>query len=96
MKPLVIDLYWLTTLHFLHAGIAGLVYFNLLHAFKIDINNPTIHNLNNAFALLLYKGHIKDRTLDTSFHTISTCPLLAKSKYQVSEINLHQWHLFSW
>ena len=39
----------------------------------------TIEELNTILALLLYKGHGKEKTLDTSYRTISTCPLLAKS-----------------
>ena len=78
MKPLVIDLNRFTTFHFLQAGIAGLVHFKLLHAFMIEINSTTIQDLTNTFALLLYKGHKKDSTLDSSYCTISTCPLIAK------------------
>ena len=55
MKPTFIDLYSITTLLFLHAGVAWLVHFNLL--------------LTNK----------QDRTLDTFYHTINTCPLIARA-----------------
>ena len=78
IKPAVSDLFSITARHYINAGPAGLVHFNLLlNTFIIDINNATIEELNSVYALLLYKGHKKDRTLDTSYRTISTCCLLA-------------------
>ena len=80
MKPSVNDFFSITPRHFIHAGTAGLVHFNLLLNSVInDVNNSSVEELNSVYALLLYKGHNKDRTLDSSYRTISTCPLLAKS-----------------
>ena len=79
MKATVIDFFSLTPLHFINAGSPGFIHFNLLlNALITDVNNSTIEELNTIFALLLYKGHNKERTLDTSYRTISTCPVLAK------------------
>ena len=79
IKPGVNDIFSVTANHFINAGSAGLVHFNLLlNALLIDVNNCTVEELNTVYALMLYKGHKKDRTLDSSYRTISTCPLLAK------------------
>ena len=79
IKPAVNDFFSITARHFSNAGLAGYVHFNLLlNAFIIDVNNCTIEELNTVFALLLYKGHGKEKTLDSSYRTISTCPLVAK------------------
>ena len=89
IKPAVSDLFSITARHYTNAGLAGLVHFNhLLNTFIIHINNATIEELNSVYVLLLYKGHKKDRTLDTSYRTISTCPLLAKG------LDLHVRDLF--
>ena len=79
LKPDVNDFFSITPKHFIHAGPAGLIHFNmLLNSLIVDVNNSSIEELNTIFALLLYKGHKKDRTLDTSYRTISTCPVVAK------------------
>ena len=84
-KPSVTDLYSITPRHFTNAGSAGLVHFNLL------LNS--LDELNSVYTLLLYKGHKKDRTLDTSYHTISTCPLLAKSlDLFIKDLNIEKWN----
>ena len=79
MKPNVNNLFSLTQKHFFNAGNAGFFHFNfLLNAFIINVNNSSIEDLNIIFAILLYKGHGKDRTLDLSYTTISSCPVEAK------------------
>ena len=43
--------------------------------------------------MLLYKGHNKDRTLDSSYRTISTCPLFAKGlDLYVRDLNIGKWN----
>ena len=94
MKPSVNDIYSITAKHFTNAGTAGHVHFNLLlNAFLIDINNCTVEELNTVFALLLYKGHKKERTLNSSYRTISTCPVLAKGlDMYVRELFIDKWN----
>ena len=94
IKPGVTDLFSISANHYIHAGSAGLVHFNLLlNAFIADVNNSTIEELNSVLALLLYKGHKKDRTLDTSYRTISTCPLVAKGlDIYVRELAIEKWN----
>ena len=43
-----------------------------------EVANTTISEVNTAYALLLFKGHNKDRTSCKSYRTISTCPVVAK------------------
>ena len=93
MKNSVHDFFSLTTKHFINAGIAGFTHFNLLmNVFITNVNNSTIQELNTVLALLLYKSHGKDKTLDSSYRTISTCPLLAKSlDLYVKELFSEKW-----
>ena len=59
----------------------------------MDVNNSKIEELNSVYALLLYKGHKKDRTCDTSYRTISTCPLLAKGlDMYVRDLSIDKWN----
>ena len=93
LKSGVNDLYSITPNHFLYAGPAGLVHFNLLlNTFIIDVNSCSIEELNRVYALLLHKGHNKDRTVDTSYRTISTCPLIAKALDMViRDLSIEYW-----
>ena len=43
-----------------------------------NLNNASIHEVNDIWAMVLYKGHQKDKESDRSYRTISTCPLIAK------------------
>ena len=46
------------------------------------------------YALLLYKGHSKERTLDSSYRTISTCPLVAKGlDILVRDLCIEKWNI---
>ena len=63
------------------------------NGFIRDVNNCSAEELNQVLALLLYKGHTKDRTLDTSYRTISTCPLLAKGMdIYVRDLSISSWN----
>ena len=94
IKPGVIDFFSITARHFIHAGTAGLVHFNLLlNAFIANVNNSSIEELNSVYALLLYKGHSKDKSLDSSYRTISTCPLLAKGlDMYIRDLEIEKWN----
>ena len=69
----------MTASHFIHAGSAGLRHFHrLLSTIIANFNNSTLRELNDIWAIVLYKGHGKDKESDRSYRTISSCPLLAK------------------
>ena len=46
----------------------------LLNEVISNMNNLTHDELNTVWACILFKGHGKDRSLDSSYRTISTCP----------------------
>ena len=84
----------ITANHYINAGDAGFDHFYfLLNILIEDLNNISITELNTVYAIILYKGHKKDKTSDRSYRTISTCPLLAKALYlYVRELNLETWN----
>ena len=46
------------------------------------------------YAVIIYKGHNKDKSSDRSYRTISTCPLLAKAlDSYVRQLNISKWNL---
>ena len=95
MKASVSDFYSITTLHYINAGRVGLEHFNLLLNCLIDdLNNSSIEELNNIYALLLHKGHGKPKNIDKSYRTISSCPLISKAlDMYVRELHCHKWNL---
>ena len=93
MKAHVNDFYSLTPAHFIHAGESGSEHFNfLLNCIIEDTNNATIEELNSCYALLLHKGHGKERTIDKAYRTISTCPLLSKAiDLYIRDLHKEKW-----
>ena len=67
IRASVNDLYSITAKHYTNAGQEGLVHFNFLLNFIIsDINNASIPEINSVYAVIIYKGHQKDKTSDRS------------------------------
>ena len=80
MKTHVIDIFSITSLHYLYAGDEGVKHFAaLINIFIRNVNNATLEEVNTALGLILFKGHRKPRNCDRSYRTISTCPFIAKS-----------------
>ena len=50
----------------------------MLNAIISEINNASLPELNSVYAIIIYKGHSKEKTSDRSYRTISVCPLIAK------------------
>ena len=71
------DLFSITASHYINAGASGLRHF-MLSALIENIGNSSLQELNDVLAMILYKGHNKDKESDRSYRTISTCPLLGK------------------
>ena len=94
LKTNVIDFFSITANHYINAGSAGFVHFNLmLNALIMDVNNSSLDELNTVLAIFLYKGHKKDKTLDSSYRTISTCPLLAKGlDLHIRDLSIERWN----
>ena len=80
LRPDVNDLHSITAHHFIHAGLEGVLHFTfLLNSIISNINLSSLNRLNEVWAMVLFKGHNKDRESDRSYRTISTCPLLSKA-----------------
>ena len=94
MKPDVNDINAITVNHFLHAGIVGCRHFCLLLNTLIkDINVTSINEINTVHAIILFKGHFKDRTLARSYRTISSCPVVAKAlDLYVRDLHIESWN----
>ena len=87
------DVQSITANHFNYAGdIGAMHFFLLLNTCIEDINNITLEEINIVHAAILFKGHLKDKTLAQSYRTISTCPLIAKGLDMfVRDLNLDKW-----
>ena len=94
MKPSVTDIYGISPLHYIHAGIEGVLFFmHLLNEVIKDVNVAAAHEFNVALGLILYKGHQKDRHNERSYRTISTCPFMAKAlDLYIRDICLNSWN----
>ena len=93
LRPGVNDLYSITASHYINAGAEGLRHFHfLLNTLISDMNNVSLPEVNSVYAIILYKGHCKDKTSDRSYRTISTCPILAKSlDTYIRQLNIQKW-----
>ena len=79
MKLTVSDVYSITPSHYLNAGPVGWKHYqHLLNRLLCQVENTTISEVNTAYAIILFKGHGKDRSSSKSYRTISTCPVVAK------------------
>ena len=94
VKPHVTDLYSITAKHYINAGESGILHFcKLLNLLIHDINSISIPELNAVYAIILFKGHNKEKNLARSYRTISTCPFLAKVlDLYVRDLNLKAWN----
>ena len=94
MKPDVCDLYGVTPNHYIYGGPAAWKHFHcLLNNLISDISNTTIKEVNSVYACILFKGHGKDRNIDKSYRTISTCPVVAKAlDIHIRKQNINKWN----
>ena len=94
IRPQVNDISSITANHYLYAGDIGVLHFFLLLGALIDdVENITIEEVNTVHAVILFKGHSKDKTCARSYRTISTCPLVAKGlDMYIRDLNLDTWN----
>ena len=79
VKPSVADLHSISALHYINGGDGAIKHFQLiLNAVLADIENYALDEINRVYAIILHKGHGKDKSLDRSYRTISSCPFVAK------------------
>ena len=93
MRPHVNDFFSVTALHYLNGGEEAIRHLCfLINAIIDNINNSSLPELNTVFANILHKGHGKAKNLDSSYRTISTCPLIAKVfDTYIGEIESTHW-----
>ena len=80
IRPAVSDIYSITAAHYLNGGPVAIRHFQfLLNTILDTIELSSIAELNNVHTVILHKGHKKDRSLASSYRTISSCPFIAKA-----------------
>ena len=94
IKAHVCDHFNVSALHYIHGGPHAVQHFQLLMNSAIDdVEKTTCEEFNDAHACILYKGHSKDKTLASSYRTISSCPFIAKAlDYYVRELSIDDWN----
>ena len=97
IRPSVNDIYSITGYHYRYCGQAGLHHFCYLVNLVIsDLNHLTVEELNLVWACILHKGHGKNRAIDRSYRTISTCPLISKAiDTYISILYSPKWNTFT-
>ena len=93
LRSQVNDFYSITSLHFLNASDAGIDHFHhLMNVVISNVNLASLDELNTIYAIVLHKGHGKDREQAISYRTISTCLLLSKAiDLYIRELCLDEW-----
>ena len=80
LKPSVCDHWNISAAHYINGGPVALKHFQFLVNTALEnIENTTVDEMNTAHACILFKGHQKDKTLASSYRTISTCPMISKA-----------------
>ena len=80
LSATVLDVDSISPLHYLNAGVAGVLHFQaLLNILITDVELSTAEQFNAAWAVVLYKGGSKPKHLAKSWRCISSCPLVAKA-----------------
>ena len=94
VRPSVNDFHSITANHFLYAGEPGIIHFHLLLKTLItNISLIKVKEVNIVHATILFKGHLKDKTLASSYRTISCCPLVAKAlDSYLRDLNIVTWN----
>ena len=94
LRPHVCDHFNVSALHFINGGPHAIHHFQLLINSAIrNIETTTAHEMNDAHAIILYKGHMKDKSLAGSYRSISSCPFLAKAlDFYVRELSIGEWN----
>ena len=94
MKPDVADYLSITPNHYNYAGPAGWKHFHfLLNTLINDVNNTDITEINIIYAIILFKGHNKNKQSDRSYRTISTCPVIAKAlDLYIRDLHITHWN----
>ena len=93
LKPTVCDHWGVSAFHYIHGGPHALHHFQfLINTALEDIENTSCEEFNTANAQILYKGHQKDKSLASSYRTISSCPFVAKAlDTYIRSLSIDEW-----
>ena len=93
IKSSVTDLFSISSLHYINGGDIAVEHFCLLlNAVLGHFENFVLAELNSVYAIILHKGHGKDKHSDRSYRTISSCPFLAKcADIYVGSLSATSW-----
>ena len=94
LKRIRYHVYSTTVSHLLHeVDIDAIHFYSLLNELIVDVRNTTIDEVNTVHAVILFKGHMKDKTLGSSYRTISTCPIVAEGlDMYLRDLNIGLWN----
>ena len=95
IRPGVSDFFSVTAAHYINGGALAIKHFQFLMNSVIDaIDIAAIEELNKVHAIVLHKGHKKDRILASSYRTISLCPFTAKAlDIYLGDLSKDDWNL---
>ena len=95
MKPHVSNFFSITAAHYLYGGDAAINHFQFLFNTVLEnIETASVEEFNKAHAIILFKGHGKDKNVSSSYRTISSCPFLAKSvDTYLGQLSKPDWNL---
>ena len=95
IRPGVSDFFSITAAHYINGGVLTIKHFQFLINTIIDaIELAATDELNKIHAIILHKGHKKDKTLASSYRTISSCPFLAKAlDIYLGDLSKDDWSL---
>ena len=93
IRPAVSDFYSVTASHYLNGGEVAIKHFQFLfNSILKNIELTAIEEMNVAHAVVLHKGHGKDKNLASSYRLISSCPFVAKAvDLHLGELSKDDW-----
>ena len=93
IRPSVSDFFSITAGHYLNGGSASIKHFQfLVNTILTCIEASSIQEMNKVHAVILHKGHRKDKNLASSYRTISSCPFIAKAvDIYLGELSREDW-----
>ena len=93
IRPAVSDFYSVTASHYLNGGDVAIRHFQFLfNSVLKNIELAAIEEMNVAHAVVLHKGHGKDKNLSSSYRLISSCPFIAKTvDIHLGELSKENW-----
>jgi hypothetical protein len=93
IRPGVSDIFSISAAHYLNGGETSIKHFQFLFNTVLrNIELSSIDELNTVHAVILHKGHKKDKSLASSYRTISSCPFIAKAvDIYLGELSREDW-----